>query len=136
MASDKAGTGPIVAVDDAIVSPPRSEPDEKGPTDVSSTEESDKPKDFPLKWKLTALACGIALSWGSSFSENTLGPLKETLKKELEITNAQVRLEVEFISECRVLTMCSVVRSHLLGHVACEYNSPNYRRIWARLLRC
>ncbi|ETS83876.1 hypothetical protein PFICI_05752 [Pestalotiopsis fici W106-1] len=66
-------------------------PSEKAPADVVgySAEESEKPKDFPWTWKLTALACGIALSWGSSFSENTLGPLKSTLIKELDITNSQ-----------------------------------------------
>lgn len=93
MASEKVDNGPIVAIDNAVVTPPLSEADEKGPSDVHSTEGSDKPRDFPLTWKLTALACGIALSWGSSFSENTLGPLKETLKIELEITNAQVCME-------------------------------------------
>ncbi len=73
--------------------------EKKGVADVSShlvaEEEPEKQiKDFPLAWKLTALACGIALSWGSSFSENILGPLKSTLKKELDIDNAQVRKDV------------------------------------------
>lgn len=84
-ASTEAATATMAAAD--------SEPDEKRLADVTdcSTEESDGPKDFPLAWKLTALVCGIALSWGSSFSENTLGPLKSTLIKQLGITNAQVR---------------------------------------------
>jgi hypothetical protein len=78
--------------DAAAQSLPRDE--EKTPTNVVgySTEESQKPRDFPWTWKLTALACGIALSWGSSFSENTLGPLKSTLIKELDITNSQVSI--------------------------------------------
>ncbi|KAH6661798.1 major facilitator superfamily domain-containing protein [Plectosphaerella plurivora] len=42
-----------------------------------------------MAWKLTALVCGLMLSWGSSFSENTLGPLKSTLINQLDITNAQ-----------------------------------------------
>ena len=81
----------------AIVAPSHGEVDEKGPIYVNSNpaEESEKHDDFPWRWKLTALACGIALSWGSSFSENTLGPLKDTLKKQLDITNAQVRIYAE-----------------------------------------
>ncbi|KAI4597186.1 hypothetical protein KJ359_004698 [Pestalotiopsis sp. 9143b] len=68
-----------------------SPPDEKNMAgDVGNmAEESETPKDFPWTWKVTALACGIALSWGSSFSENTLGPLKSTLIRELDITNSQ-----------------------------------------------
>ena len=46
-------------------------------------------RDFPWQWKAIALCSGIALSWGSSFSENTLGPLKSTLKKELHIDNVK-----------------------------------------------
>ena len=78
----------------AIMSPSQVEPNEKDPADVNSNpaEESEKHEDFPWRWKLTALACGIVLSWGSSFSENTLGPLKDTLKKQLDITNAQARI--------------------------------------------
>lgn len=33
---------------------------------------------------------------GSSFSENTLGPLKSTLIKKLDIDNAQVSLALSF----------------------------------------
>ncbi|KAF8916235.1 major facilitator superfamily domain-containing protein [Mucidula mucida] len=53
------------------------------PSEVESVQ------DFPLKWKITALCLGLLLSVGSSFSENTLGPLKSTFKSELKITNAQ-----------------------------------------------
>ncbi|KAF9047172.1 MFS general substrate transporter [Hymenopellis radicata] len=53
------------------------------PSEVESVQ------DFPLKWKITALCLGLLLSAGSSFSENTLGPLKSTFKSELKITNAQ-----------------------------------------------
>lgn len=69
-----------------------SPPDEKNTAgDVGyPAEESGTPKDFPWTWKVTALACGIALSWGSSFSENTLGPLKSILIRKLNITNSQV----------------------------------------------
>jgi hypothetical protein len=84
-------------VDTVAVTPEGYERDEKkAVADVSSQPvEQDEPNtqhnDFPLAWKLTALTCGIMLSWGSSFSENILGPLKSTLKKELDINNAQVR---------------------------------------------
>ncbi|EQB48943.1 major facilitator superfamily transporter [Colletotrichum gloeosporioides Cg-14] len=69
-----------------------SDADEKRIADVSSSP-SGHPveiRDFPWTWKLTALICGVALSWGSSFSENTLGPLKSTLIKQLDITNSQI----------------------------------------------
>lgn len=71
-----------------------SETDEKAIKEVTSypAANSDKHGDFPLKWKIVALICGVALSWGSSLSENTLGPLKSTLRKELDITNAQVSI--------------------------------------------
>ncbi|KAK6209139.1 hypothetical protein LQW54_006593 [Pestalotiopsis sp. IQ-011] len=46
--------------------------------DVGYTaKESETIKDFPWTWKVTALACGIALSWGSSFSEKHSGPAQE-----------------------------------------------------------
>ncbi|KAJ7687402.1 major facilitator superfamily domain-containing protein [Mycena rosella] len=51
--------------------------------------DSDVPEDFPLKWKIYALSLALLLPVGSSFSENTLGPLKPTLVRELKITNAQ-----------------------------------------------
>ena len=92
MASRDAAPEPMPATDEVVVMAADSEPDEKRIVDVTdrSTEDSDRLRDFPLAWKLTALACGIALSWGSSFSENTLGPLKSTLIKKLNITNSQV----------------------------------------------
>ncbi|KAH8658312.1 major facilitator superfamily domain-containing protein [Xylariales sp. PMI_506] len=82
---------PAVHDDTAVITRAGTETDEKGIADISSQiiEESDQPKDFPFLWKATALICGIALSWGSSFSENTLGPLKATLLSELDIDNSQ-----------------------------------------------
>lgn len=74
-------------------SPTRSEADEKGIADATTypSDDSESIRDFPWTWKATALFCGVALSWGSSFSENTLGPLKSTLIKNLDINNSQVR---------------------------------------------
>ncbi|KAJ7142021.1 major facilitator superfamily domain-containing protein [Mycena crocata] len=75
--------------------------DEKDPADsvsasrasIDKAEEESvhdlEPEDFPLKWKLYALSLALLLPVGSSFSENTLGPLKSTLIRELKITNAQ-----------------------------------------------
>ncbi|KAK7754279.1 hypothetical protein SLS62_003858 [Diatrype stigma] len=77
----------------SVTAAPDFEHDEKriqNVTDCSIEEEPERPRDFPLAWKLIALSCGIVLSWGSSFSENTLGPLKSTLIKQLDITNAQI----------------------------------------------
>lgn len=69
------------------------EPDEKNVSATvatDSSEDSQGVKDFPLTWKIIALVCGVMLSWGSSFAENILGPLKSTLRKELDINNSQV----------------------------------------------
>ncbi|KIY71911.1 MFS general substrate transporter [Cylindrobasidium torrendii FP15055 ss-10] len=66
---------------------------DKTPSDVEATDVETSTihsiHDFPWTWKVTALVLGLLLSAGSSFSENTLGPLKSTFKKELGITNAQ-----------------------------------------------
>jgi hypothetical protein len=84
MKSNRLGDEPVLGL-------AGSETDEKGATEISGLPTGDikEPKDFPFLWKLTALVFGVALSWGSSFSENTLGPLKDTLRKELKITNSQ-----------------------------------------------
>ncbi|WZH49527.1 major facilitator superfamily domain-containing protein [Fusarium acuminatum] len=86
MASEIPMAGPSTAT------PALPEPDEKGSGQETqdSVEVSQQHDDFPLSWKITALFCGVALSWGSSFSENTLGPLKSTLKMQLGITNSKV----------------------------------------------
>lgn len=91
MASEIPMSGPVTT--GGVTTPTMSEPDEKGNAQETGSpiEVPQQPKDFPLSWKITALVCGVALSWGSSFSENTLGPLKSTLKKQLDITNSQVR---------------------------------------------
>ncbi|KAH8898638.1 MFS general substrate transporter [Thozetella sp. PMI_491] len=91
MALNEPLPAPVPASDEATTTAAHSEPDEKRIAEVSShsTEQPEGLRDFPLSWKLTALVCGIMLSWGSSFSENTLGPLKSTLIKQLDINNAQ-----------------------------------------------
>ena len=90
MALDRA------AIESAVATPTLSDADEKTVADVANypSEEIESIKDFPMRWKLTALICGVALSWGSSFSENTLGPLKSTLKKQLDINNSQVSIRL------------------------------------------
>ncbi|KAH6994756.1 hypothetical protein EDB82DRAFT_567395 [Fusarium venenatum] len=87
MATEIPLAGPAAA--GGIVTSALSEPDEKGSAQEtqSPAEAAEQPQDFPLTWKIAALICGVALSWGSSFSENTLGTLKSTLKKQLDITN-------------------------------------------------
>ncbi|KAJ0273298.1 hypothetical protein CBS470a_012315 [Colletotrichum nupharicola] len=95
MASEKPTDRPVPASEDADVATPvrfDSDADEKRIADVNSSPSGDpvEIRDYPWTWKLTALICGVALSWGSSFSENTLGPLKSTLIKQLDINNSQV----------------------------------------------
>lgn len=95
MASGKPADRPVPAAEDADVATLvrfDSDADEKRIADVNSSPSEDpvEIRDFPWTWKLTALICGVALSWGSSFSENTLGPLKSTLIKQLDTNNSQV----------------------------------------------
>lgn len=99
MASNLASTGTEPTTNGTVATSASSEHDEKNVVDVSGNtiEDSDTPPDFPLSWKIIALCCGVALSFGSSFAENILGPLKSTLRKELDITNAQVRLQVNIV---------------------------------------
>ncbi|KAM0229892.1 hypothetical protein ACHAPO_009614 [Fusarium lateritium] len=105
MATEIPLTGPAAA--GGIATSALSEPDEKGSTKEthSPVEATEQPKDFPLTWKITALVCGVALSWGSSFSENTLGPLKSTLKKQLDITNSQVCKLIVLIAKATAVPM-------------------------------
>ncbi|GJC88637.1 major facilitator superfamily domain-containing protein 1 [Colletotrichum liriopes] len=101
MASEKPMDRPLPAAGDGdIDTPARPEADEKRITDIASypSEDSDEVKDFPWRWKLTALVCGVALSWGSSFSENTLGPLKSTMIKQLDINNSQVSIRHDIVT--------------------------------------
>lgn len=92
MASKTSSTTDVV--DTPVDQVPAAEVDEKAAaaaavTDAQSDNTSDLVRDFPWQWKAIALCSGIALSWGSSFSENTLGPLKSTLKTELDIDNVK-----------------------------------------------
>ncbi|KAF4126952.1 Major Facilitator Superfamily [Geosmithia morbida] len=89
MLTSKANASPAASTDEEMVT--QTPLDEKVAADATArpSDDYEKPRDFPLSWKLVALVSGIMLSWGSSFSENTLGPLKSTFKKELKITNSQ-----------------------------------------------
>ncbi|KAH7311536.1 major facilitator superfamily domain-containing protein [Stachybotrys elegans] len=79
------------------------------------------PTDFPLSWKITALVCGVMLSWGSSFSESTLGPLKKTLIKKLDITNAQYGAISSATS--LVNTVLPIVGGYALDYYGVEWGS-------------
>ncbi|KXH56596.1 hypothetical protein CSAL01_03430 [Colletotrichum salicis] len=106
-------------------SPTLSQTDEKGIVDATSYpfDDTESIRDFPWTWKATALACGVALSWGSSFSENTLGPLKSTLIKNLDINNSQY----EAISSATSLvnTVFPILGGYGLDHhgVECRYSA-------------
>lgn len=49
----------------------------------------DEPQPIPWKFKWVALACVISLPLGRRWASSTLGPLKNTLRNELGINNAQ-----------------------------------------------
>lgn len=140
MASDTSRPKPSAPTVEYAAEPTVSESDEKAIADVNthSTDEASKPEDFPLSWKITALVCGVALSWGSSFSENTLGPLKSTLRKELDITNAQVSMRgrvLSYILRSKQLTGLSLVWRDFISNLTCQYNSSYSGWIWSRSLR-
>ncbi|KAM0321644.1 hypothetical protein ACHAQA_010000 [Verticillium albo-atrum] len=120
MASEKA-IGPVTTANDAVATPDRSISEEKGVAEVvrSSSEEPEKPSEFPLSWKITALVSGLMLSWGSSFSENTLGPLKGTLIRELNITNAQYGAISSATS--LVNSILPIVGGYCLDHYGVEW---------------
>ena len=140
MAPGEEVNGPLPA-DGEVFSLPRArfEADEKSiAADISSQEQDqghgpEGLKDFPWQWKVTALCLGLALSWGSSFSENTLGPLKGTLIRKLKITNAQVHISehVGDVMRDAELTVAPSVWGYLLGHFTCKYCPPYHRRIWS-----
>ncbi|KAI8321846.1 MFS general substrate transporter [Martensiomyces pterosporus] len=63
---------------------------------LSSSSSSGELTDFERAWsqrkwsyQLLALACALLISVGSHYSAHTLGALKSTIKKELDITNTQ-----------------------------------------------
>ncbi|KAJ3961420.1 hypothetical protein N0V92_001917 [Colletotrichum tropicale] len=126
MAAEKPADRPVPAAEDADVATPvrfDSDADEKRITDVSSSPSGDpvEIRDFPWTWKLTALICGVALSWGSSFSENTLGPLKSTLIKQLDITNSQYGAISSATS--LVNTILPILGGYGLDHYGVEWGS-------------
>ncbi|CAG9975835.1 unnamed protein product [Clonostachys byssicola] len=92
MASEMTTSGAMPPKEGVVVTSNFHESEEKNQARVNSHEATDSEEpheDFPWTWKTVALCCGVALSFGSSFAENILGPLKSTLIKELDINNAQ-----------------------------------------------
>ncbi|SPO01777.1 uncharacterized protein DNG_04450 [Cephalotrichum gorgonifer] len=120
MRSEKADTG---FADEAAAVPAPSGSVEKGIADIASnsTDESEKHGDFPWSYKLTALVCGLMLSWGSSFSESTLGPLKGTMIKKLKINNAQYGAISSATS--LVNSVLPIIGGYGLDHYGVEWGS-------------
>ncbi|CAG8716198.1 3252_t:CDS:2, partial [Funneliformis caledonium] len=54
-----------------------------------SLEEEDIYEERPWKYKVIALLCVLSLAVGSHYAGHTLGALKSTIKKELDISNSQ-----------------------------------------------
>ncbi|KAF9876776.1 major facilitator superfamily transporter [Colletotrichum karsti] len=108
-----------------IATPARSDsdPDEKRIAEVTDVPSGGvvEIRDFPWAWKATALVCGVALSWGSSFSENTLGPLKSTLIKQLDINNSQYGAISSATS--LVNTILPILGGYGLDHYGVEWGS-------------
>ncbi|KAK1623559.1 hypothetical protein BDP81DRAFT_439069 [Colletotrichum phormii] len=104
-------------------SPTRSQTDKKGIVDATSypSDDTESIRDFPWTWKATAIVCGVALSWGSSFSENTLGPLKSTLIKNLDINNSQYGAISSATS--LVNTVLPILGGYGLDHYGVEWGS-------------
>lgn len=65
-----------------------SRPDETDGLDTTSSEDPTR-KAIPWTYKWVALACVIAFPIGQTWTNASLGPLKNTLREELGITNAQ-----------------------------------------------
>ncbi|KAF6799581.1 MFS transporter [Colletotrichum sojae] len=63
--------------------------DDDAQAQVATSEADDELKPIPWTYKWIALACVIAFPIGSNWTNASLGPLKNTLRNELGITNAQ-----------------------------------------------
>ncbi|KAF4458605.1 major facilitator superfamily transporter [Fusarium albosuccineum] len=124
MASETTGLGPVPTAAGTVASAHFERHEKRVADDTSPTEESEESKDFPLTWKLTALVCGVALSWGSSFSENTLDPLKSTLKKQLDINNSQYGAISSATS--LVNTVLPIIGGYGLDHYGVECTGKLY----------
>ncbi|KAL0942045.1 MFS transporter [Colletotrichum truncatum] len=59
------------------------------PVQVATSDADDDLKPIPWTYKWIALACVIAFPIGQTWTNASLGPLKNTLRNELGITNAQ-----------------------------------------------
>lgn len=63
--------------------------DDDTPDQQLTSETSSELKSIPWTYKWIALACVIAFPIGSNWTNASLGPLKNTLRQELGVTNAQ-----------------------------------------------
>lgn len=63
--------------------------DDDGNPELASTDDEAVEKSIPWTYKWIALACVIAFPIGQNWTNASLGPLKNTLREELDITNAQ-----------------------------------------------
>ncbi|USW54123.1 Putative major facilitator superfamily, MFS transporter superfamily [Septoria linicola] len=60
------------------------------PSDASSdAQPATTPEVIPWQYKWIALACVIVFPWGQNWTGSSLGPLKNTLRNELDISNSQ-----------------------------------------------
>lgn len=79
------------------LSKPSLDPESKGSINVAigdndssrNQPSEDEPQPIPWKFKWVALACVISFPLGRRWASSTLGPLKNTLRNELGINNAQ-----------------------------------------------
>lgn len=58
--------------------------------------------DIPTKYRLIALSCILFMTTGASFAESTLGPLKSTFMKELDINSASAGRGAKTNGRCPV----------------------------------
>lgn len=63
--------------------------DEEDASDANSQPASDSPPKVPWKYKILALICIVSFPIGTNWTSASLGPLKNTLRKELGISNTQ-----------------------------------------------
>jgi len=89
--SDRKGAasdpGELASASENAEKIPGEEEDDSGSIGPSSL--VPPPLIIPLRYRLLAFSMIIFFATGSSFAENTLSPLKSTVRKELKVTNAQ-----------------------------------------------
>ncbi|CAE6400123.1 unnamed protein product [Rhizoctonia solani] len=117
--SEKADFSDKLPYDGRLAATPDGSHDKSEPSSQERALEVDPTEGAPWRWRIIAMLFALSLAVGSSFSEATLGPLKSTLVKELNITNARYGT---ISSATSVVNMClPIIGGYLVDFYPIEY---------------